>query len=73
MPIGFAIALVVGSVMADRRLSGLETEVSLLRKEIAAVTVNTDPDSLLRVRTFVLWCELCAAKNPQLLIPSLPR
>lgn len=73
IPVGFGIAIVVGSVMADRRLSSLENSVESLRHDLSIVHTVTDAESLLRVRTFALWCDLFSAKNPSLTIPPIPR
>ena len=71
--IGFAVFLAGLALWNDRRLSGIEHEMGLMRRDVQAVTVATDVDSLLRVRSFGLWAELLAARNPTMVIPPMPR
>ena len=70
MPIGVVVSLLVGAWWIGARMSDVQHEVALLRRDLSQIQ-TTAADSITR-REWRAWVMLFRSENPTLKVPELP-
>lgn len=70
MPLGVVVSLLAGAWWIGTRMSDVQHEVSLLRRDLAQMQASSS--EALTKRELRAWVELLRARNPAIAVPELP-